>query len=354
MVDLFGREINYLRVSLTDHCNFRCIYCMPEEGAGFCSKEEALSFEELRIVLEAAVNSGFTKFRLTGGEPLLAPRLLDVISFLKSFPEVKDISLTTNGYLLAEKASQLLEAGLDRVNISLDTLKADRFKEVARRGELDRVWRGIDAALQEGLNPVKINCVAMKGVNDDEAVEFARLTLIKPLHIRFIELMPIAWNQDGMAFEDPLLKNGSGLISISKVKSGMLNAVQMKKMSISASAIQQMIESEFGPLEPTHIPTNGPARTWQVPGSTGTIGFISQISNDLCENCNRLRLTTDGFLRPCLMSDGEVDLRTMLRNGAGVSKIMESIARVISIKPERHYLAEGQHPITRTMSQIGG
>ena len=190
--------------------------------------------------------------------------------------------------------------------------------------------------------------------DDDEVVDFARLTLAHPLHVRFIELMPIAWNQDGVTFEDPLLKTGNGLISISRNKPGMLSAIEMKKLSITAAEIQQRIEDAFGPLLPASIPTNGPARTWQIAGSQGTIGFISQISNDLCADCNRLRLTTDGFLRPCLMSDGEADLRSMLRKGADVKEIAESFRDVIAVKPERHYLADGQLPVTRTMSQIGG
>lgn len=354
MKDRFGRVIDYLRVSLTDHCNFRCLYCMPEEGAPCSPKSEVLTVDELKIILEAAVKCEFTKFRLTGGEPLLSNHLEEITSFLKSFSEVREISVTTNGYLLADKASALKKAGMDRVNVSLDSLNPDQFAKIARRGEFKRVWQGIEAALSAGLHPVKLNCVVMRGLNDEEVADFARLTYEYPLHVRFIELMPISWNLDGVEFHDPLLESGSGLISLSKNKKGMLEASEMRKMVVHSKETRQRIEEELGELEPAEVITNGPARNFRLAGSQGTVGFISQISHDLCARCNRMRLTTDGCLRPCLMSDGEVNLRQILREGGNCASIEDAFLQVLAVKPERHYLAEGQMPVGRTMSQIGG
>lgn len=354
MKDRFGRVIDYLRVSMTDHCNFRCMYCMPEEGAPCSPKDEVLTTNELKLILEASIHCEFVKFRLTGGEPLLSKSLEDVASFLKSHSQVQEISLTTNGYLLADRAESIKKAGIDRVNISLDSLDPDRFARIARRGEFKRVWQGIETAIESGLAPVKLNCVVMRGVNDDEVAEFARLTIDRPIHVRFIELMPISWNLDGVEFHDPLVEAGHGLIALTANKKGMLDATEMRRMVVHTKETKLRIEEEFGSLSTADVVTNGPARNFRIPDALGTIGFISQISQDLCSRCNRMRLTTDGCLRPCLMSDGEMNLREIIRNGGSVLDVENAFRQVLAVKPERHYLAEGQVPVGRTMSQIGG
>jgi len=352
MIDPFNRRIDYLRVSITDRCNFRCVYCMPEEGFPATPKEENLTFEEIARLVRIAVTLGVTKIRLTGGEPLLRKELPDLIKEIDSFPGVQDISCTTNGFLLEELACRLARAGLLRVNVSLDTLRADRFTDIARRGSLEKVMAGIEAAFDAGLEPVKINCVLMKGVNDDELADFARLTLDRELHVRFIELMPMRWNLDeGPAYTPACV---TGKVQLKQSAGGMLSDAQMRRLFLSMDDARRMIERELGEMEEAFVPTNGPARTYRVPGARGSVGFISQITNDFCSRCNRLRLTHDGFLRPCLMSDGELDLRTPLRAGASDSDLAALYEHVVDHKPERHYLAEGQRVVGRGMSQIGG
>jgi len=352
MLDPFGRSIDYLRVSLTDRCNFRCVYCMPEEGFPATPKDEHLSADEFVRLVRIAAGLGITKVRLTGGEPLLRNDLPEIVQKIAAIDGISDLSCTTNGFLLEQRAQELKDAGLHRVNISLDTLRADRFTEIARRGSLDTVLSGIETALKVGLTPVKINCVAMEGRNADESADFARWTLHSPVHVRFIELMPIRWNLDEAPAMNEHLE--SGLLTLRRSNGSMLNSAEMRRSFVSSERLTQMIESEFGPLEPAELPTNGPARTFRIPGAKGTVGFISQISSDLCERCNRLRLTHDGFLRPCLMSDGELNLRDPLRSGSSDDAIRELFLHVVRHKPERHYLAEGQKVVGRGMSQIGG
>jgi cyclic pyranopterin phosphate synthase len=355
--DSFGRTIDYLRVSVTDRCNFRCIYCMPEEGYPVSPKEELLTFEELARLIHIAADLGISKVRLTGGEPLIRRDLPELIHKVASHSNVKDLSCTTNAFLLKAKAKELKDAGLRRVNISLDTLNPERFARIARRGSLQHVLDGIEEAFAVGLEPVKLNCVLMKGINDDEVVDFARLTLDRPIHVRFIELMPIRWNLDETEPMDALLAL-TGNRDLFRLRitqdEGMLSDVQMRRMIVSTDVAREAIEKELGKMSPAEIPTNGPARTYRVNGASGTVGFISQISNDLCSRCNRLRLTADGQLRPCLMADGEVDLRTPLRMGATDAEISELFLKVVQAKPERHYLAEGQKVTGRGMSQLGG
>lgn len=352
MFDPFNRRIDYLRVSITDRCNFRCVYCMPEQGFPATPKTENLTIEEIARLVRISVSLGITKVRLTGGEPLLRKELPDLVREIASYDGVEDISCTTNGFLLEEQACQLAEAGLHRVNVSLDTLDPTRFVDIARRGSLDRVMAGIDAAFAAGLGPVKINCVLMKGVNDDEVAEFARMTLTRELHVRFIELMPMRWNLDEGPTMAPV--GLDGMIQLRQTAGDMLSDSQMRRMFFSAADAKQRIESELGAMEPAEVRTNGPARSYRIPGAVGTVGFISQITADFCEKCNRLRLTHDGFLRPCLMSDGELDLRTPLRNGATDEELAALFLHVVEHKPERHYLAEGQRVVGRGMSQIGG
>jgi cyclic pyranopterin phosphate synthase len=328
---------------------------MPQEGFPVAPKPHLLTYEEIGRLVGIFAELGTQKVRLTGGEPLVRKDISELVKLVGAIPGITDLSLTTNGYLLDLHGPEMARNGLDRVNVSLDTLKPDRFAEIARRGDLERVMKGIRIAMDSGLEPVKINCVAMRGVNDDEFVDFARWTLEEPVHIRFIELMPIRWNLDSFeGFDSAKAHGGESLLRLNNVEGGMLSDLQMRRMMISAAEIADRIELELGPLEPFEIPTNGPARTFRLAGAKGTVGFISQISHDLCSRCNRLRLTADGFLRPCLMSDGELSLRDPLRAGASDQDIEELILHVVAHKPERHYLAEGQRVTGRGMSQIGG
>ncbi|CAN5401878.1 GTP 3',8-cyclase MoaA [soil metagenome] len=354
LIDPFGRRIDYLRVSLTDRCNFRCVYCMPEAGYPALPKEEYLSVEETIRLVRVAASLGMRKIRLTGGEPLLVKGLPDIVRAARA-AGAEDISVTTNGHLLAEQAVPLAEAGVTRINISLDTLRPDRFAEIARRGSLATVMEGVQAALDAGLGPVKVNCVAMRGVNDDEVADFAAWTRQEPVHVRFIELMPLRWSLDEGPAMPKFTPHGSvGLLQIRQAPGDMLSDAAMRRMGIGMAELRERIEAVHGPMEPAEVRTNGPARTFRLPGAVGTVGFISQISKDLCAGCNRLRLTHDGFLRPCLMSDGELDLRTPLRMGATDEDLRDLFCHVVARKPERHYLHEGQRAHGRGMSQIGG
>jgi GTP 3',8-cyclase len=377
MIDSFGRTIDYLRVSVTDRCNFRCVYCMPEEGAPIAPKEQILTFEEIERLMRIAAGLGVRKLRLTGGEPLVRKDIVQLVERVASIPGIEDLSLTTNGFFLARCARDLASAGLTRVNISLDTLRPERFQSIARRGNLDDVLEGMQAALDAGLTPVKLNMVAMRGVNDDEVADFAGLSLESPYNVRFIELMPINWStgDEGMndffalsaadgykAAGNVTLYADAGAASFKTLfhlpmagaQQGMLNAGQMRRMFIPAAEIQERIERVHGVLQPEEVITNGPARSFRLPGALGTVGFISQITNDICARCNRMRLTADGFLRPCLMADGEVDLRSPLRSGATDKQIQELFLHTVRHKPKEHRLEDGLAPVGRNMSQLGG
>lgn len=354
LTDPFGRRIDYLRVSVTDRCNFRCVYCMPEEGFPAMPKEEYLSTEETVRLIRVAASLGMRKLRLTGGEPLLHKGLADMARAARD-EGVEDVSITTNGHLLAEQASRLKEAGVTRVNVSLDTLREDRFVAIARRGSLGKVMDGIHEALRVGFGPVKVNVVAMRGVNDDEAADFAAWTLRERVNVRFIELMPLRWSLDeGPALPAFAPHGSAGLLQLRQAPGGMLSDAAMRRMSVGVEEIRARIEAVHGAMEPAEVRTNGPARSYRIPGALGSVGFISQISNDLCAGCNRLRLTHDGHLRPCLLSDGELDLRTPLRLGATDDDLRDLFRHVVARKPERHYLHEGQRAVGRGMSQIGG
>jgi cyclic pyranopterin phosphate synthase len=355
MTDPFGRTIDYLRVSLTDRCNFRCVYCMPEQGFPCTPKEEHLSTEEFVRLVRIGASLGIRKVRLTGGEPLLRKDLPEIVREIASIEGIVDLSCTTNGHMLEEMADPLAEAGLTRINVSLDTLRADRFTQIARRGSLEKVLNGIRIARNVGLNPIKVNCVAMRGVNDSEAEDFAAWTLREEVHVRFIELMPIRWNLDETdSFDSFSVHGGKGLLQIRQSRGDMLSDLEMRRMFISAGELRDRIEAAYGVLDPAEVTTNGPARTYRLAGAKGTVGFISQITSDFCEKCNRIRLTHDGFLRPCLMSDGELDLRPALRAGVSDEELRGLMLHVVAHKPERHYLAEGQQVTGRGMSQIGG
>jgi len=355
MTDPFGRTIDYLRVSVTDRCNFRCVYCMPAQGFPATPKEEQLSADEIIRLVRIGASLGIRKVRLTGGEPLLRNDICDIVAAISEMDGIEDLSCTTNGFLLSEKAASLAHAGLQRVNVSLDTLRQEKFESIARRGSLQSVLDGIRAAQEAGLHPIKLNAVAMKGINDCEAVDFAEWTIDEDVHIRFIELMPIRWNLDETSdFDSFGAHGGRGLLQLRQSRGDMLSDMEMRKLFISAAEIKDRIEDAFGKMEPADVKTNGPARTYRIKEAKGSVGFISQITSDFCAQCNRLRLTHDGFLRPCLMSDGELDFRTPLRNGSSDEELAQLFRHVVAHKPERHYLAEGQQVYGRGMSQIGG
>lgn len=326
MQDIYKREINYLRVSVTDKCNLRCIYCLPPEGIKSIPHEEILRLEEIEAIIRGAALAGIKKIRLTGGEPLVRKGLEGLIRGISSIPGIDDITLTTNGLLLPSQAAALKEAGVKRVNISLDTLKEERYREITRGGELAEAWKGIQSALDVGLTPVKINTVVIRDFNDDEVEDMARLTLESPLHIRFIELMPI----------------------------GTCNTWTEGRF-VPAKEIMDKINRGIGILHPVKMTEgDGPAKYYRFDGAKGTIGFITSMSEHFCENCNRLRLTSSGGLRPCLYDGREVDLKTPLRRGAGDREIADLIMTAVNLKPDRHHMLEGWKDKKRVMSQIGG
>jgi cyclic pyranopterin phosphate synthase len=326
LVDAFRRPITYLRVSVTDRCNLRCVYCMPEAGLPWIPNQSVLSYEEIEEIVRAAAHVGVRSIRLTGGEPLIRRDLHRLVAKLAAIPGIDDLALSTNGLLLADQAAALRAAGLQRVNISLDTLRADRFTAIARRPGLDRVLAGIDAALAHGLEPVKLNCVVMRGANDDEIEAFAELTRTRAVHVRFIEVMPVQENVE----------------------------LQREAWVSSDEVLARL--GALGALSPVPNPHgNGPARTFAYDGAPGTVGVISPLAHDYCERCNRVRLSADGRLKLCLFGDHLIDLRTPLRAGGGQDAIVGLLRAAMHIKPERHHLALGETAsIMRAFSEIGG
>ena len=328
-LDAYNRPISYLRISVTDRCNLRCIYCMPLEGVPWHSHEEILRYAEIEIIVRTAAELGINKIRLTGGEPLVRRGIVDLVRALARIPGIDDLAMTTNGTLLARYAEDLAGAGLRRVNVSLDTLRPERFHSITRLGRLEDVLNGMEAAQQAGLEPVKINTVVMRGMNDDEVVDFARQTMESGWNVRFIEPMPVG--------------------------NGVLAEGEWWKRVVTGKEIRWQIEAALGPLEPAKMRAgNGPARYYRLPGADGTLGFITPISEHFCHRCNRLRLTADGQLRPCLLSDYEIDLRAPLRQGADVAQIKELLLQGIASKPQQHHLDEQERPENRGMSEIGG
>ena len=328
-LDAYNRPISYLRISVTDRCNLRCIYCMPSEGVPSRSHEDILSYEEIETLVRAAAELGIGKVRLTGGEPLVRLGLVDLVDMLARIPGVDDLAMTTNGILLARYAQELAEAGLQRVNVSLDTLRPERFQHITRWGRLEDVLAGMEAARTAGLTPIKINTVVIRDMNEDEAVAFARKTVEEEWNVRFIEMMPVG--------------------------NGVMAAGGWRERVVTAQEIRRQIAAALGELEPAKMGVgNGPARYYRLPGAKGTVGFITPISEHFCYQCNRLRLTADGQLRPCLLSDQEIDLRTPLRRGAGVEEIKALLLKGIDNKPMQHHLDECQLPEKRAMSEIGG
>jgi cyclic pyranopterin phosphate synthase len=325
LVDPFSRTIDYLRISVTDRCNLRCLYCMPSRGVRVIPREEILSYEEIQRLVAIAVRMGVKKVRITGGEPLIRSGIVSLIASLSKIQGLEDISLTTNGTLLEALARPLKEAGLKRANISLDTLDPKKYTHITRGDRLLQVWKGIYRALEEDLMPLKVNTVVIRGFNEQELENFAQLTLTMPINLRFIEFMPVGapdfWRPDRV-------------VKIEEIKSRMEN---------------------LGKLEPTKIRGNGPARYFQIPGALGTLGFIGAYSDHFCGSCNRMRITCDGRLRPCLFSELEIDLREPLRRGCKDEEIEALLMRGKEEKPISHTLSEGpRKDWRRPMSEIGG
>ena len=326
LLDTFRRPITYLRVSVTDKCNLRCVYCMPEEGLAWLRREEILSYEEIAAIVRAAALAGVRSVRLTGGEPLLRRDLHRLVASIAAIDGIDDIALSTNGLLLEAQMPALASAGLRRVNLSLDTLRPDRFEAIARRPGLDLVLRGLDAAVAAGMTPVKLNCVVMRGRNDDEIEDFAALTKTLPLYVRFIEVMPVHEN---------LGLHKDAYVASSEVLE-RLGAVE--------------------DLQPVAGPAgNGPARYFAFKNAAGAVGVISPLSHDYCDRCNRVRLTADGRLRLCLFGDHALDLRTPLRSGASTEELADIFRSGMLIKPARHHLRLGETASRmRAFSEIGG
>lgn len=333
LVDPFQRVISYLRVSVTDRCNLRCVYCMPEEGIEFQPREEILRYEEILTVVRVGASMGLRKVRLTGGEPLVRHGIADLVAMINSVPGIEDISLTTNGIALPRMAEPLARAGLRRVNISLDTLRPERFHQITRWGRYEDVMEGIAAARAARLSPIKINVVGMRRINDDEVLDFARSTYEQDWDVRFIELMPFLEEQETCIKDMSLVL---GFVPTEKIK--------------------QQIERELGHLEPSETKVgHGPARYFKLLGAKGNIGFISPVTQEhFCESCNRMRLTADGRIRPCLLTDREVDLKSTLRGGGDEQALRERILEALRTKPDAHHLTDGNRPRRRKMIQIGG
>lgn len=329
LIDQRNRSIDYLRVSVTDHCNLSCLYCKPRTEVRNLPHKEILRYEEISRVISVAVQLGITHVRITGGEPLVRRGLLDFVRSLRPLEGIQDISLTTNGVLLSGMAESLREAGIRRLNISLDSLKAEKFHQITGSDRWHAVWQGIQRAEEAGFDPIKINMVPVRGVNEEEIADFARLTLKKALHVRFIEFMPIGardrWHND---------------------------------TCVRTDQVREIIEREFGALLPvTGKQSAGPSSNFRIAGAQGVIGFISPISKHFCAACRRLRLTADGKIRPCLLSDTEIDVKSPLRGGCDDPELERMLRLALEIKPERHYLDMNPTDTAcfqRTMSRIGG
>lgn len=325
--------VDYLRVSLIDRCNFRCQYCMPEgaEIDYILEMDLLTNWELLKLLREVFIPVGFTKFRLTGGEPLLRPGVTELVSKIAGFPETEDLSMTTNGFLLSPMAESLYQAGLRRINISLDSLVPEIFNQIIGNRGRDRwgqVWEGIQSAYRVGFNPLKLNVVVIPGVNEDEILDLAGLTIDRDWHVRFIEFMPIG---NGELFGD--------------------------RGWVASEKLREEIRGRWG-LGESQVRGNGPADIFQIRGAKGTVGFISQMSECFCDRCNRMRLSADGWLRPCLLNEtGQIDLKTALREGVRVEDLQKQVRDLLGMKPEINFKDRdtgSSQGYSRTMSQIGG
>lgn len=323
MQDQYRRQIEYLRISITDRCNLRCKYCMPAEGVQWIPHERILTYEEILRVMRISTTLGFRRFRITGGEPLIRSGVLEFLQNASQIPGVEDLMLTTNGILLADMAEDLKKAGVNRVNISLDTFNEDRFRELTRGGDIKKVFQGIHRSLEVGLHPVKLNVVVVRDFNSHELPRFMELARDYPLHVRFIELMPIGISSD----------KRSDFVSIDEMKAIL----------------------GLEGLKATHdIQGGGPAEYITSEGFKGSVGFISAISKHFCSTCNRIRLTPDGKLRLCLHSSNEVDFREVLRSNKSDNEVRDVFAQAIWNKPAEHHMNDQAWQDQRIMSQIGG
>ena len=323
-LDTYHRRIDYMRVSVTDRCDLSCIYCTEREVPRL-SHNNILRYEEIQKIIKAAVRLGVRSLRITGGEPLVRPDISELIELLIQVEGIDDITLTTNGTLLKKYAEELKKAGLKRVNISLDTFKVDRYKKITGKDQLQEVLNSIEAAQKVGLNPVKINTVVMRGINDDELLDFARMSASEGWHVRFIEMMPL------------------------------VNAGIEGKKLVSVKEMMNTIRQSLGELEPCLTTSGkGPAKYYRLPNANGTIGFIGPVTECFCSTCNRFRITADGGLRPCLLEDDEIDIKTPLRGGASIFDLEQLMKKAAVLKRKRHRLNETYTHGQRQMWQIGG
>jgi cyclic pyranopterin phosphate synthase len=327
-LDRFNRDINYLRISLIDHCNLRCVYCMPIRGLHFAPAEDLLTAGEIAFVVQTAVAVGFRKFRLTGGEPTLRSDLVDIVERLAAIPGVEDLSMTTNGILLRRLAGPLRRAGLTRLNIHIDTLNEHNLRRLMRFASFGEMWAGIEAAQAAGFTPIKLNCAVTRDYNDHDVVDLARLTLERPWHVRFIELMPLG-------------KGECSRLALSQY--------------VPTAETRDRIESALGPLEPLPaVSAADESRNYRLTGAPGVVGFISPVSEPYCGNCNRMRLTADGKFHLCLLNDDELDVRAALRGKSREASVEAILRRAVAAKPTGHRLEQGVSVEQREMFQIGG
>jgi cyclic pyranopterin phosphate synthase len=328
MRDRFGREIDYLRLSVIDHCNLRCVYCMPLRGLTFIPSPELLTAEEIELVARAALRVGFRKFRLTGGEPTLRPDLVEIVTRIGALDGVRDLAMTTNAILLPRLARPLVEAGLKRINIHVDTLDPVRLKKLMRFGTLEEIEAGIAAAEQAGLVPIKLNCVVTRDYNETDVVELARRAKDRDWHVRFIELMPLGGGE-------------AAHVALSQF--------------VPSHETRARIEAELGPLTPlSNAHPSDESRNYRFADGKGVVGFISPVSEPYCGTCNRMRLTADGRFHLCLLNDDELDVKKAIRDGRGIDAVAEILSKAVAGKPTGHRLDEGISTEDRSMFQLGG
>lgn len=330
LVDRFGRVHDYLRISLTDKCNLRCVYCMPAEGMTFMENSKQMTFDEIESVVKVLAPLGVRKLRLTGGEPLVRPHVEELVKRLSSIPGIEDIALTTNGIFLAPRARALKEAGVTRVNISLDSMKQERFQKITRGGDVHKVLASLDASYEVGFHPIKLNVVLMKDFNQDEVDDFLMMTMDRDVHVRFIEYMPIGHDDDNW-----------------------------RASYLPLTYVHERCEAlGLVPERTGEVKGNGPSENWRLPGAKGSFGLIHPISDHFCSNCNRLRLTADGNIKPCLYWEDEFNVRKYIGDDQAVEDLF---FRALEVKPESHEMAQAllqldqsHTPTSRRMSQIGG
>ena len=328
-LDRFGREIDYLRISVTDHCNLRCVYCMPLRGLAFVPSPELLTAAEIEAVARAAVAVGFRKFRLTGGEPTLRADIVEITRRIAGVPGVADLAMTTNGILLPRLAGPLREAGLRRLNVHVDTLNPERLPKLMRFATVEEIEAGLAAAAQAGLLPLKVNCTVTRDYNDTDVVDLARRALEDAWHVRFIELMPLGGGE-------------TAHVALSQF--------------VPTAETRHRIETELGPLErlPKHSPSDEAVNYRFARGGDGVVGFVSPVSEPYCGACNRMRLTADGRFHLCLLNDDELDVKQALRSGQGEAAVQAILLKAVGQKPTGHRLDEGVSTRDRSMFQIGG